>query len=151
MIVILEGIDGSGKSTLASKISKAYNFEIIRLQRPTTKQEFDNQFETLKNTILSNRYKNVVIDRGWLSSVVYGKVLRNKPDFTDQQLEQLEQVFAECGGMYIYCNSNVNDCYLRATTRGEDLVKGKDQFNKLDEEYRKYFEKVKVPVLKYSF
>lgn len=85
MLIILEGPDGAGKTTLANQF-KDYKYVHHGLYRD------DNQFELIERYAQSihKAEDNTIIDRCYLSELVYGRVKRGKSRLGDTGLLLLQ-------------------------------------------------------------
>ena len=66
MRIIIEGCDGVGKSTLALSLAKKYKCDIIHMTAWSPKV-LSSYINRLKN-------KNIILDRSFISEVVYSKI-----------------------------------------------------------------------------
>jgi len=89
MIYIFEGPDFSGKTTLIRKISEYFKWPIFF--KPDTKKYYPDSWENYQNfyTLLSYYFflqwpidKPLLVDRLWLSAIIYSKVFNRKDDLS---------------------------------------------------------------------
>lgn len=132
MIFILEGPDGSGKTTLASKLSEAFNFPVKHFSYPKTEEEQKALFETYQQYLLT--HDNVIIDRMWLSTMVYGPVMRGVSEVSTDQATLLEKAFGHKIIM-IYCTGDPQILWERCSKRGEDYVQTLGKFRDICRRY----------------
>lgn len=115
MIVILEGPDGSGKTTLCNNlVAKGYK-HISNLPREWPEQYDIYEYLFLK---LIKNYNNVVIDRSFISEIVYRIVKQdNKANIN---LCQILKLLKEFPIKIIYCKSDT--AFQDALSRGETYI-----------------------------
>lgn len=111
-IIILDGPDGTGKSTLAQYYIKKYNARYLHL----TYRFKNNMFEYNTAAIeLAARWANqghlVIIDRLWMSELVYAKVFRGgcKQAFYGRFIDRLVLRYS---GIYVLCLPESSREYL---------------------------------------
>lgn len=110
VILILEGLDKTGKSFLARALNKSLNVPIYKgTSAPKTKEELRtlDRREIVRvdlNTLhefLKQTQHSVIIDRLFLSELVYSKVYHRPVD--EAFLWDVDKQFAELGTIVIYC------------------------------------------------
>jgi len=76
MIILLEGADCSGKTTLGEEIKKAFCAEYVHHTQDTNSI---SEFSSTLNKAAARREAGgvTVIDRLWISEMIYGPVMRN--------------------------------------------------------------------------
>lgn len=121
MLVILEGVDGSGKSTLASMLEDL-GFSTVRVPR---KADW-NYFDWLQIKELSIK-KNIVLDRSWISDVVY--TVNNPGEHKPWPINLSEIGWLTSRSVLIHCDSD--RALSNAVTRGEDEVNTKDKHDRI--------------------
>ena len=150
MIIIIEGPDGSGKTTLAEKFSKQTGYPIEHRSKPKNEEEKALMMGEYLHIAKSSR--NIILDRCWYSEMVYGKVMRDKSHIDFVQMYELERALDSHGAIIIYCTGPKAALWKRATSRGEDYITSRDDFNAICEEYDKIMECPHyVPVVKYEY
>jgi thymidylate kinase len=121
VIIFLEGPDGSGKSTLAKKMSDEYGWPLIAFSYPKNEHEKKTMFDMYVEFIRT--HDNVIVDRCWYSEIVYGLIMRNEANISNDQMYELERlVVAEGGGMVIHCTAEPELLYNRVSGRGDDYI-----------------------------
>lgn len=152
MIYILEGPDGSGKTTLANKLIEMTGGHYYHFSYPRSKEEADRLFKTYyeKLTLLQH-FSNSVIDRMWISTMVYGEILRGKSEVSTKQAERLERLIHR-EAMIFYCTGDVKTMWQRATRRGETYIQDFETFSKICSLYDDimYNQKHLVPIFTYD-
>ena len=115
MIVILEGPDGSGKTTLCDElVAKGYK-RISNLPREWPEQY--DMYEYLFLKLIKN-YDNAVIDRSFISEIVYRIV--KKDDKANITLYQILKLLKDFPIKIIYCRSDT--AFEDAISRGETYI-----------------------------
>lgn len=98
--IIVEGCDSTGKSWLAKELSKALYLPVINRLSPKP-----TIFEECISTLwLSQPF---IIDRFYLSELVYGKVMRGNVRLTSQEVEEIETKCNSINTLNIYCYDTV--------------------------------------------
>ena len=84
-IIVIEGPDCSGKTTLAKHLINRYDAHYIHCTwSPEIDEELDTYFENVLSEARSiSQDKLVIIDRMWLSELVYSKVFRDPNKWSD--------------------------------------------------------------------
>lgn len=138
MIYIIEGPDGAGKTTLAEKIVKATpHARIVHFGAPATDAEAFNYWETYAKALEAvGEGETVIIDRCWISDLVYGPVMRNRVEMTPMMAAMLNSmVVAHGGGLIIYCTAPTKILWSRCKKRGETYVKTMEKLHALNITY----------------
>ena len=89
MAIILEGIDGMGKTTYARKLSNFLNLPYIYFPRPKHKEQNTEEWIRYAFKLMRDykeNFKNFILDRSVISSVVYSY------DYYNNYKEALKQV-----------------------------------------------------------
>ena len=87
MIYIIEGPDGAGKTTLVEQIRKSnYNAVVKHFGAPQTPEEADNYYKVYAKAIndMHSDSEVLIFDRSWYSDMVYGPVMRNRQEMTQE-------------------------------------------------------------------
>lgn len=96
-MIIIEGLDGVGKTTLVDYFvnvgMKKYHFDYDA-------QNLD--LFTKYTRVLNEKTDILVLDRSFISEMVYGPVLRNNCKLTIQQYTELLKLYNETGTTIIY-------------------------------------------------
>ena len=144
MALILEGVDGAGKSTLSEEFRKK-GYEIIhRVYDPT----YLSFFETYRD-LLIGMDDRTILDRSFISEIIYGKVLRGISRLSNQEMIELLKVTANKQGKVLYCYASEDIIVRRLSIRS---LAHKDVMQRLPElvaEYKTVLEIVAmyVPVV----
>ena len=151
MIYILEGPDCSGKTTLANKLVEMVGCQYYHFSYPRSKKEADNLFNTYYEKLVLLNGRNSVIDRMWISTMVYGEILRGKSEVSTKQAERLERLIHR-DAMIFYCTGDVEKMWQRATRRGEAYIPDFETFSKICSLYDEimYNQKHLIPIFTYD-
>lgn len=153
MIVIVEGPDGSGKSTLCKQLVAIMGAKYRHFSYPTSTDEANALYETystfLQKVVQNN--EDIIIDRMWPSTQVYGEVLRGKSEITEKQAASLEATIKN-HAIIIYCTGNAENMWHSCVERGEDYVTGFKDFYSICRKYDEVMleQKHLIPVFTYS-
>ena len=155
MIYIIEGPDGAGKTTLVEQIKKSHmNAKVLHFGAPQTPEEADNYYKVYAEAINAMRDDEVLIfDRSWYSDMVYGPVMRNRHEMTQEHADMLSaMVVARGGGIIIYCTAPIKVLWARCQRRGETYLQNQAQLQAISVGYSKVMaENVRfLPVVRYD-
>lgn len=161
MLIQLEGTDLTGKTTLIDKISKLFKDVIIfktpkeMLPREDSKQArekiwnfYIKRAEEAYETLKKNPNQIILLDRFFLSELVYGQVVR-KYDSSDVKslmtklINLLQKIDLECWYWIIYLTDSTESIWKRFQIHGDDYIKDKKYFHNLKGEYNKRIEWLK--------
>lgn len=100
-MIIIEGLDGVGKTTLVDFFveqgMKKHHFEYDENNM--------DLFTKYMNILKNNNTKKLVLDRSFISEMVYGPVLRNSCKLTLEQYKELLLLYKRFGTLIIYLTS----------------------------------------------
>src|ERR1041385_7985183 len=99
-IVVIEGADASGKTTLASVLVDRYGASY--LHSTVRKEIWRWHVGALRLAVRRSRDQLVVLDRLWLSELVYGSVFRGGPAY-DVGARCLDRVLRRFGAVTVLC------------------------------------------------
>ena len=151
MITIIEGPDGAGKTTLAKYIAFVTNSEIIHFGKPANEAEHIAQLSQYAD-ILANK-DNIVLDRSWLSDLVYAKVMKDREFITTKEQSDALLELGNGKAIVIFCNADIETLWQRCQDRGETYVTQFDKLLYIRAEYMGLMQTVSehLPVLHYEF
>ena len=129
MIIVVEGPDGAGKTTLAKKLAEALEYPYFHFGEP---EPGVDQF-MMSREFLANHNKGI-IDRFYPSGIVYGEIMRGKPDFSPSQVAMLEGQFGK-NIVMLYLTGDPSILWDRCQERGEDYVLDKKTFMEICRRY----------------
>lgn len=144
MIYIYEGVDGSGKSIKSLQDAETMGCSCIRnpisWKDKDAYQQWLNFFEQYKD-------KDVCVDRSFISNPVYKQWAKEDITFTEEQFKTLLQYEFTL----IYCESGTE--YEDATSRGEENLKTREDYDKVKSLYRNLVKKISKyrPVYMYNW
>lgn len=155
MIYIIEGPDGAGKTTLVEQIKKSHmNAKVLHFGAPQTPEEADNYYKVYAEAINAKRDDEVLIfDRSWYSDMVYGPVMRNRQEMSQEHADMLSAMVVACGGgIIIYCTAPIKVLWARCQRRGETYLQNQAQLQAIATGYSKVMaENVRfLPVVRYD-
>lgn len=152
-LIHVDGPDLTWKSTLINKMQKLFKNVIVfktpkeYLPREDSKKarakirdfyirRANEAYETLK----SDPSKIIILDRFFLSELVYWKIIRwyDSSDMKKQMSELfdiLEKIDNEFGYTILFMSDYLENIWKRFLRDGDDYIKDKDYFNKLLREY----------------
>jgi len=127
--IIIEGTDNTGKTTLAIELAKRLYMPIINRLYPR-----DTIFEECLEILASP--KPYIIDRMFISELVYGKVKRGHSRLSQEEIQVLEQLAKSKKTFNIFCTGKIADIKERCVRENETFIKGQEI-----DEVQKGFEK----------
>lgn len=118
MAIILEGCDCTGKTTFAKKLAEKTGFEIVKgssfkISKLGADEMYQFMFDLLKR-------KDVIIDRLYLSNLVYGAKY-NYPMMTEEQYANLSDM-TNLFSLVVYLYAPVGVIQHRMLKRGDDMI-----------------------------
>jgi len=145
-ILFFEGVDKTGKSSIAKRLSKIISTlyfkntteKLFFTDKTITKYRWLDQlylYEFLKQTGYS-----VIIDRGFISDLVYTRIFRKKNKETIEKLIIVDKLFASIGAKIIYC-------YKTKNTFVDDVI-DIDKYSSLSNEYDRFLKLSFCEILK---
>ena len=150
MIIIVEGPDRGGKSTLAQQLARQTGWPVEHRSKTENEEEKARMMGEYVQIARSNR--NVILDRCWYSEMVYGKVMRGQAYIDYPQMYALERLLASHGAIIIYCTGPKAPLWKRCTSRGEDYITSRDNFNAICDAYNELMSCPHyVPVVEYEY
>lgn len=89
MIILVEGPDGTGKTTLCEEFKKK-GFEYIHLGK---EREVNLLYDKLIKYLQANKaYKNIVIDRAYISNIIYSNVYKDSNYISLENLSKIHSL-----------------------------------------------------------
>lgn len=129
-MIIIEGMDGVGKSTVSSYLEQnGYNIHHLR---------YYEKNEEGFNKLFKEDDGKLVLDRGFITEVVYGPVLREYSRIDDEALKRLIAKYSSIGTKIIYLKALKEDLLKRREQDKEDyemLLKYYDIINSRYDSY----------------
>lgn len=140
-MIILEGIDGTGKSTVCNYLSNlGYNIHHLK---------YDEKSEKGFLKFLEQDVSKLVLDRGFVTELVYGPILRNISKINLQQTMNIINEYSKVDCKIIYLKALKLDLLQRRKGDLEDLQMLEKYYDMLDEKYDEVIEFLKkyFPIL----
>lgn len=139
MIIVVEGPDLSGKSTLAKNLAIKLGCKLIKWPYNSKILEKcpDESGETFLNTIKQFKDVDMVIDRGFISNIVYVEAYDRDYDFT-----YIFNLVEELNPIFISLEPTSDVVHSRYDRRGDDFV-NKLELEKLIKIYYKVINNLK--------
>lgn len=110
--IMLEGPDGCGKSTLAGRLSKEFNLPVLHFGGPpATPEDYAKKYSSLFDATMSGPH---IFDRGPLSEIIYGSLLRDSLIcLVDFLLKDLSVLRAFSRTVFVYCRPETEKILLQ--------------------------------------
>lgn len=121
-LIMLDGVDGAGKTTFANELRDAWNGPSRILHRS---QFTGNPMDEYENSLLDYYPASdelVILDRWFLSELVYGTVLRDRSKLTIRDTVHIDKFLASRGALNIVMTAPTDVLLNRLTARGEDYL-----------------------------
>ncbi|MFX0132536.1 MAG: hypothetical protein ACFFDN_02700 [Candidatus Hodarchaeota archaeon] len=151
MIIIFEGVDKSGKSTLINH----FNGLIIKNRIIPTNKTYIPIYQKSQSALLNflkNHDKekyNILLDRSYISEIVYSKVKRNYDAFDDIFYEFLSNEYRKMNCFVVYCYAPIVSLWERISEKYDFKdVKNIDELKLARERYNKFFSSEKLRISK---
>jgi len=140
--IIIEGADQSGKSELAKKLATEFGLCTIHYGPPKNVKNY--MFEYIWPLFLVDR--KFIIDRSYLSEIVYGRLFRNTNKLIDIRKE-IEAVFESGSYGMILCH---REKFNQFNMVDRDELFDYEQILKVRTEFLKEFPLVEIPKIKFD-
>lgn len=113
-VVVVEGCDGSGKSTICRDLANLGFFYVHSGRSPEGVELFPHYDLILK------RSGRLVLDRSFISELVYGPLFHGSSRITQADAEILAAKISVRPGIVVHANAPTVEIYKRIQRRGED-------------------------------
>ncbi|MEU7415021.1 hypothetical protein AB0B40_38030 [Streptomyces sp. NPDC042638] len=144
--IVAEGADGVGKSTLAHHLVTRYGFTAVHSPRTPDHQDLINRYRDLLA-----RPGRLVLDRSFLSELVYGPLYRGHSRLTWSQALDLAQLVTARDGVFLHLTAPATTVHQRLKAR-DGQAPALQQITALADAYQRAFGTLSrhVPVLTYD-
>ncbi len=149
MILVFEGVDKSGKTTLAElfpglHIKNCYIPKAgVERTRSTFKQLHIDLLDFLKDN--DNKDYDIILDRSFISELVYSKVMRDYDAFDDPFYLWLSQQYKNLHLFVIFCKTNKAKIWGRILDKNDlEDVPNKEKLNLAVSRYQRFFDDPKI-------
>ena len=132
-MIIVEGIDGVGKTTLVNFIVE-YGLEKHHFDYDAKNMDLYNKYMSILNSTNFNK----VLDRSFISEMVYGPVLRGKSKLQLEQYKELLLEYKKSGTTIVYLTAPKEVLLQRRQNDLEDY----ETIQKFYEELNFYYESI---------
>jgi len=127
--IIIEGIDGVGKTTTSDMLCEVGFAKLHAKYHPRHKNLYAFYDDTLE---AKDSLKRFVLDRTFISEIVYGPVLRGKNRLAKEQTRNLLQKLKKQGSFYVYFYAPLEVLLARRPDQQKLLL---ENYSALMEEY----------------
>ncbi|MER6032172.1 hypothetical protein [Streptomyces sp. NPDC001851] len=144
--IVLEGSDGVGKSTLAHHLVSQHGFTAVHSPRTPDHQDLVNRYLDLLA-----RPGRLVLDRSFLSELVYGPLYRGHSRLTWSQALDLAQLVTARDGVFLHLTAPTATVRQRLKDR-DGQAPGLVEITALADAYQRAFDTLTrhAPVLTYD-
>lgn len=111
-VIVVEGCDGTGKSTLATLLSSQYGYSVVRTGRLGDGTDLAERYRTVLD-----QPGNLVLDRSFITELVYGPLRNGASRLTADQAAQLAFALADRGGVFVHLTAHPKALAWRLRTR----------------------------------
>lgn len=116
-VVVLEGCDGAGKTTIAQHLEHHFGYTIVH--SPPTPADVDL---VTRYTSLVTAPGRIVLDRSFVSELVYGPILRGRSRISLEQAQHLARRVRERNGTLVHLTAPPTVLHNRLLERGGETV-----------------------------
>lgn len=143
-MIIIEGLDGTGKTTLKEGLL-SYGFHSLHFDHDTVTTNIFDKY----SRIISTSDKQTVLDRSYISEMVYGNVIRKYSRINYSQLDELAFQCAKKGSIIVYLYAPQNVLLSRRMSDQKDIIILQNNYVTLCEEYASLMQRLshKLPIL----
>lgn len=131
--VVLEGGDGVGKSTLAELLVTRHSFTAVHSPRTPDHEDLPSRYRDLLA-----RPGRLVLDRSFVSELVYGPLYRNQSRLTWDQARALADLVNTRDGVFLHLTAPAATVQSRLKTR-DGQTPQLEEIAKLAQAYQRVF------------
>lgn len=142
--IIIEGLDGTGKTTLCNYLAKE-GYSSLHFTYSSCETNLFNKYKKL----LMNA-TNLVMDRSFISEIVYGNILRGSCRLKKKEIDELINICSQNNFILIYLYASK----LKLLKRVNDPVDYNlllKYYHLLSEEYKKNIDNISSFICVYKF
>ncbi|MEU5417848.1 hypothetical protein [Streptomyces sp. NPDC020667] len=141
--VVLDGSDGVGKTTMANDLSARHGFTVVHSLRTPDHQDLTDRYRTLLN-----QPGRLILDRCFLSELVYGPLTRGVSRLSWAQALDLAEAVTARDGLFVHLTATPDVIHQRLLHRDGEAP-DVDQITELVTGYTRVFEALNAysPVL----
>jgi len=133
-IFVVEGPDGTGKTTLANELKGAGHVLHARYRFPQKMHQY--HWALLSRALKKNKdfmpNYNVVIDRLWISELIYGAVYRNG-EYTADYFDTMDRALRILNIPTVFCLPKDPEAYFERYTA---LCRERDEMYQMDDKFK---------------
>lgn len=141
-MLIVEGLDGSGKTTLINNLLNHGG----QLLKPSN---IDNSLQKYQ-LLLNKSSDKSIMDRSFISEMVYGKVLTNRTKLTEQEYYELLNLYSKYNSNIVYLYAPKSILLKRRNNDLKDKFVLSKYYEELLNEFQKHLDQANnfLPVFK---
>lgn len=140
--IVLEGCDGAGKTTLSTRLAATHGFVVVH----STVTPDDVEIMQRYLAILADPGR-LVLDRSFVSELVYGPLFRGRSRLTLGQVIELAQVVHDRAGAFIYLTASTAVIQARLRDRADGAVPTSATIEHIQRAYTRVFAEIALYVL----
>ncbi|MGH3621376.1 MAG: hypothetical protein ACRDQ5_06240 [Sciscionella sp.] len=111
-IITVEGCDGTGKTTFAERLVAEYGFTVIHSSRTPEHIDLVDRYQQI-----IMRAGRLVLDRSFVSELVYGPLHRGRSRLTWCEAVRLARFLADHNGVFVYLTGSAAAIRARLLAR----------------------------------
>jgi thymidylate kinase len=111
-VIVLDGCDGTGKTTLATTLRDRHGYTVVHSARTPDGTDLADRYQRLLRTP-----GLIVLDRSFISELVYGPLFHERSRITMPAAIQLAEYIAQRGGVLVHLTGNPDGIIARLRAR----------------------------------